>query len=308
MNKYLKINLLALVALTLCVSACKKEYESIETVDDQAIQAYLSKNNLNLMQPDPDNTGFYYQVTNPADGTAFLNTDSVLYDITVKSLKDGNIYFQSPKNGNLGTYVGYLNAFYPTFISGPAKYNIPAIRTTVLGLKPGGTARVLLPSHLAFGKNGAGSIPSNENLDLIIKTYPFRKQPALDNFRIKNFLTTKSLTSEKDSSGIYYIVNTLGTGVAVGGLLSTVNVKYTGRFLDGTVFDSSSDGISNVLTNLIRGWQILLPKFRVGTKLRMFIPSNLAYGAGSIDPANGSYKIPPNAVLDFDIEIVNVTN
>lgn len=46
----------------------------------------------------------------------------------------------------------------------------------------------------------------------------------------------------------------------------------------------------------------MIPKFKVGTKFRMVIPSDLAYGR------SGSGTIPPNAVLDFDIEIVSVTN
>ena len=92
------------------------------------------------------------------------------------------------------------------------------------------------------------------------------------------------------------------------GVASTVNIKYAGRFLDGTLFDSSTDGISDVLANWITGWRIMIPKFKVGAKFRMFIPSNLAYGRGSIDQTTGTYKIPPNAVLDFDIEIVSVKN
>lgn len=301
MNKYLKINLFALLALTLCVSACKKEYDSIETVDDAALKAYLTKNNLNLMQPDPDNTGFYYQVTNPSTGTLFQNSDSVFYDVTVKSLA-GTIYFQSSSNGNWGTYVGYLNKFSPTAQSQPITFNIPALRTATLGLKPGGSARILLPSYLGFGKNGSGPVSSNENLDFTITTYPFRTQWQFDDSKIQNYLSAKNLTAIKDPSRIYYIVNTVGSGSVVDGINSTVNVKYSGRTLDGVSFDSNADGLSTTLSNVIRGWQIMIPKFKVGTKFRMFVPSDLAYGD------NGSGPIPTNAVLDFDIEIVSVTN
>lgn len=304
MNKFTKLGLFAILLATVVFSSCTKEYDTAQTVDDAAIKAYISKNNLTQMVPDSAKTGFYYQVTNPTDGALFLNQDSVLYDVTVKSMTSGTTYLESPSNGNLGTYVGYLNSFFQSSLSTSITYNIPALRTAVLKLKPGGTARILLPSYLAFGRNGAGPIPSNENLDFIVKTYPYRKQWLFDDAKIQSFLAAKGLTATatKDPSRIYYIVNTSGTGDPVNGIESTVNVKYTGRTLDGTSFDSNSDGFSSTLTGLIQAWQIMIPKFKVGTKFRMIIPSDLAYGKG------GSGTIPPNAVLDFDIEIVSVTN
>lgn len=303
MNKFTQLSLFTLLLATVIFSSCKKEYESIQSIDDAAIKSYISKNNLTSMVPDPDKTGFYFQVTNPTDGTLFLNSDSIFYDVTVKSMQSGSTYLQSPVNGNLGTYVGYLNGFFQSSLSTSVTYNIPALRTAALALKPGGTARILLPSYLAFGRNGAGPIPSNENLDFTLKSYPYRKQWLFDDVKIQNFLTSKGLVATKDLSRVYYIVNTQGTGDAINGVESTVTMKYTGRLLDGTVFDSSTDGtFSSVLTNLIKGWQLMVPNFRVGTKFRIFIPSDLGYGT------SGSGVIPPNAILDFDIEIVSVTN
>ncbi|QNR83633.1 FKBP-type peptidyl-prolyl cis-trans isomerase [Pedobacter riviphilus] len=302
MNKFTQLSLFTLLLATTIFSSCKKEYDSAQTIDDAAIKAYISKNNLTQMQPDSAKTGFYFQVTNPTDGSFFLNTDSVLYDVTVKSMTNGTTYLQSPSNGNLGTYVGYLNSFFQSSLSTTITYNIPAIRTAVLKLKPGGTARILLPSYLGFGKNGAGPIPSNENLDFIVKTYPYRKQWLFDDAKIQSYLTAKNLTATKDLSRVYYIVGTEGTGSDVITNESTLILKYTGRFLDGTSFDSSTDGtFSTTLNSVIAGWG-LLTKFKAGTKVRLFIPSDLAYGTG------GHTSIPPNAVLDFDIEIVKVTN
>jgi len=302
MNKFTKLGLFAIILATVVFSSCKKEYDTAQTVDDAAIKAYISKNNLTQMVPDSAKTGFYYQVTNPTDGKLFLNTDSVLYDVTVKSMASGTTYLQSPTNGNLGTYVGYLNSFFQSSLSTSITYNVPAIRTAALHLKPGGTARILLPSYLAFGRNGAGPIPSNENLDFIIKTYPYRKQWLFDDAKIQNYLIAKNLTATKDLSRVYYIVVAEGTGSDVITNESTLTLKYTGRFLDGTSFDSSTDGtFSTTLNSVITGWG-LLTKFKAGTKVRLFIPSDLAYGTG------GRNSIPPNAVLDFDIEIVSVKN
>lgn len=304
MNKFTKLGLFAILLATVVFSSCTKEYDTAQTVDDAAIKAYISKNNLTQMVPDSAKTGFYYQVTNPTDGTLFLNTDSVLYDVTVKSLASGTTYLQSPSNGNLGTYVGYLNSFFQSSLSTGITYNIPALRTAVLKLKPGGTARILLPSYLAFGRNGAGPIPSNENLDFIVKTYPYRKQWLFDDAKIQSYLAAKNLTATKDPSRVYYITNTIGTGTDAISDESTVVYKYTGRFLDGTVFDSSTDGTFSVTfaSIFVQGWKNIARKYTAGAKFRMFIPSDLAYKTG------GNNAIPPNAVLDFDIEIVSVKN
>jgi FKBP-type peptidyl-prolyl cis-trans isomerase FkpA len=71
--------------------------------------------------------------------------------------------------------------------------------------------------------------------------------------------------------------------------------------LDGTVFDQTTTQPLNFpLGNVIVGWQIGVPLIKKGGKIRLLIPSGYGYGQG------GSGKIPSNAVLDFDIELVDV--
>lgn len=305
MKNFSKLSLFTVLLATVLFTSCKKEYDSIQTVDDAKITAYIQKNNLtNVMIQDPAKTGFYYQVLTPGTGELFKNSDSVLYSVTLKSLESGTQYLQSSVNGNLGNYVGYTNSFYNGSLATTA-FNIPAIRSAILALKPGGSARIIIPSYLAFGKNGAGNIPSNEIIDFTITTSVFKKQYELDDNRITSFLAAKGLTTSavKDPSRIYYIVNTLGTGGVIDGKESTIVAKYTGRLLDGTVFDSSTDGTFSVsLSSVILGWGNIIPKFPVGSKIRIFIPSDLAYSS------SGSGSVGPNMPLDFDIEIVSVTN
>jgi len=310
MKNFTKLSLLTVLLAALIFTSCKKEYDSIQTIDDSKITSYIQKNGLSsVMVQDPDKSGFYYQVLTAGTGDTFKNTDSVLYNINIKSLEDGTGYVQTPLTGNFGTYVGYTNSFYKYELA-TTSFNIPAIRTAILALKPGGVARILLPSYLAFGKNGAGNIPSNTVLELTVTTYPYKKQALLDDDRITKFLAAKGLTASavKDPSGIYYIVNTAGTGTVIADKeVGTAIINYAGRLLDGTGFDSNSAGTFSTSfsssTAIISGWKIIIPKFAAGTKLRMIIPSALAYAG------NGSgTTIAPNSPLDFDIEIVSVTN
>jgi FKBP-type peptidyl-prolyl cis-trans isomerase FkpA len=96
-----------------------------------------------------------------------------------------------------------------------------------------------------------------------------------------------------------------------------VFVKYTGKLEDGTVFDQGQEfpvpvpgifpeGTPMPLTNLIPGFRDGLMRMQKGGKYTLYIPSDKAYGPqGSIDPATGLHKIPPNADLVFEIELID---
>jgi FKBP-type peptidyl-prolyl cis-trans isomerase FkpA len=287
---------LALIGLVIFLGSCTKEYDSIETTDDAKIQQYIRANNLEVVK---DSTGFYYQVVTPGTGENFKNTDSVLYHATLKSLLNGTTYYTDPANGNFGTLVGYANNFNGT--------NIAAIRTSILALKPGGTVRILLPSYLAFGKNGFSTIniPSNEVIDLTISTVPEKTQTELDDRLIREFIAAKGIAGmTKGPGGTYYVINAPGDITKPINRGSTVTAAYTGRLLDGTVFDSGSvaDSTSLSLNAVIPAWRKTIPLVNKGGKLRILVPSAEGYGAG------GSSPIPGNAVLDFDIEVTDVKN
>ena len=104
-------------------------------------------------------------------------------------------------------------------------------------------------------------------------------------------------------SGLQYMVLKEGTG-AKPGAEDTVTVHYTGKLLDGTVFDSSverGEPTSFPLNAVIPGWTEGLQLMSEGAKYRLFIPSELAYGSkGAGD------KILPNATLIFDVELIKV--
>lgn len=305
----------ALVALIL-LNSCKKEYESIESIDNTKIQNYITSNNITNAVEDPDKTGFYYQVVNEGTGEFFRadgTPDSVLYTLTVKSLLNGTSYYTTSAISNFGTYVGYASVL--SYSSSERALSLPSLRTVLQKLKPGGSAKIFLPSYLAFGKNGsvALNVPSNDNIELTVTTYTQKSQRALDDKRITDYLAAKGLTATKDpGTGVYYSVIQTGTGDKIANLESTIKANYTGRYFDGSVLDSSTDGtFSTDLLSVVPGWQLLaeLPEAKKGAKLRLFIPSSEAYGsAGSTNQSTGQEVVPPNVCLDFDIEILEVTN
>ena len=298
MLKKLSGYILALAGLTIIVTSCKKDYESIQNVDTAKITDFITRNNLTGMVRDSANTGYYYQIVTQGTGAELLkNTDSILYTGSFKGMENGITYFATASYYNLNTLVGYTNSV--SYNNDP--YSVPAIREVMLKMKRGGTARILLPSHLAFGRNGAGEIPSNENLDLTITTFPESTQAQLDDRLIQDFVTSKGLTMTKDPSGVWYSVSAPGTGDVPITINSTIQTAYTGRFTDGTVFQTNADA-SFIVSETIAGWGKVIPgRLRKGGKMRMIIPSRLAYGQ------SGGSAIPGNAILDFDIEILSIT-
>ncbi|MBD5185513.1 MAG: FKBP-type peptidyl-prolyl cis-trans isomerase [Bacteroidales bacterium] len=105
------------------------------------------------------------------------------------------------------------------------------------------------------------------------------------------------------ASGLQYEVLQEGTG-AQPGPNDQVTVHYTGKLLDGTVFDSSVDRGAPAtfgVTQVIPGWVEALQMMKEGAKWRLFIPSALAYG-----PNGAGGVIGPNAMLIFDVELIKV--
>jgi FKBP-type peptidyl-prolyl cis-trans isomerase FkpA len=107
------------------------------------------------------------------------------------------------------------------------------------------------------------------------------------------------------ASGLQYEDLTVGDGAeAVAG--KTVEVHYTGTLVSGKKFDSSHDrnrpfSFKLGAGKVIKGWDEGVAGMKVGGKRKLVIPANLGYGAGG---AGG--VIPPNAVLNFDVELLKV--
>ena len=102
-------------------------------------------------------------------------------------------------------------------------------------------------------------------------------------------------------SGLQYVVEGMGSGDHPAAT-DTVTVHYRGSLLDGTEFDSSyarNEPISFRLDQVIPGWTEGLQLMSAGSKYKLFIPSELAYGDQGRPPT-----IPPAALLIFDIELL----
>lgn len=106
------------------------------------------------------------------------------------------------------------------------------------------------------------------------------------------------------ASGLQYEILTEGNGT-IPKIHEKVKAHYEGKLLTGKIFDSSykrGQPATFPVNGLIRGWQEALQIMPVGSKWRLYIPSNLAYGA-----KGAGNDIPANATLIFDLELLEIT-
>ncbi len=122
-----------------------------------------------------------------------------------------------------------------------------------------------------------------------------------DSEKIQEYIAAKGWNAQVTPEGLYYVIDSLGIGTNYPTINSTVRVKYKGYLLDETVFDSnqSATGISFGLSQVIKGWQIGIPKFKKTGRGKLLIPSALGYGSRAVG------SIPANSVLIFEIELLD---
>jgi FKBP-type peptidyl-prolyl cis-trans isomerase FklB len=105
-------------------------------------------------------------------------------------------------------------------------------------------------------------------------------------------------------SGLQYEILKEGTGT-IPIVHQKVVAHYEGRLLTGKVFDSSykrGQPATFPVNGLIKGWQEALQLMPVGSKWRLYIPSNLGYGA-----RGAGNDIPGNATLIFELELLEIS-
>ncbi|MCT6874701.1 FKBP-type peptidyl-prolyl cis-trans isomerase [Frischella perrara] len=118
---------------------------------------------------------------------------------------------------------------------------------------------------------------------------------------LKENLTKDGVKSTE--SGLQYSILKEGDG-KIPAATDTVRVHYTGKLIDGTVFDSSVERGQPAefpVNGVIRGWVEALQLMPVGSKWRLYIPQELAYGS-----QGAGASIPPFSTLIFDVELLAI--
>ncbi|WP_419699614.1 FKBP-type peptidyl-prolyl cis-trans isomerase [Mucilaginibacter sp. NFX135] len=324
--------------------SCRKTRNdpNITQYDQTQIQNYINANGLTGMQRDMSNgdtSGIYYQILSQGStSTPLQYSDSVNFVISVKSF-DGK--YINTDTLNLGHFSGLLGHVSFLAFNGPILGFTKGLQNAIHDIiKYKGTrARILVPSRVAYGVNGVGTgsssntnsrILGNQCLDYYVNVisnldYIDAKTPGYDDYVISDYakrnniqLSTYTHVTSGRGKGLYYKINTPGTGTDVLNLSSAFTANYTGKWLNGATFggtatDPSTAGTTtlssfnmsdaNGANGVIVGVQEALIGQTAGASVSILIPSRLGYGKSG----NGS-TMGPNACLSFDFTIATVTN
>jgi FKBP-type peptidyl-prolyl cis-trans isomerase FklB len=174
----------------------------------------------------------------------------------------------------------------------------------------------LLLRGLKDGQSGGPALMSGQEMQGIIttlqQTLADRQQKMREAFLAKNKADGEALLAKNKTQpdittlpdGLQYKVITGGDG-EIPGDNDVVTVNYLGTFADGTAFDSSSQAGKPLELAIGRisvlGLNEALKLMKTGSKWRLFIPPELAYGKNGMSP-----RIPPDSTLIFDVELLAV--
>ncbi len=154
--------------------------------------------------------------------------------------------------------------------------------------------------------DGESTIINPEQANMMLNDYFANLQFGTNLEDGEDFLAENRLRDEVTTtdSGIQYEVITMGDGPKPGPE-DEVIVHYEGTLMDGTVFDSSyqrGEPAQFMLNRVIPGWTEALQLMPVGSKWKIYIPQELAYGA---NPRQGG-PIEPYMALIFEVELIDI--
>ena len=298
------------------VNSEQKAIEEAEALEAKRLEAeaeytaYIEANNITV---EPLESGLIFIEEKKGSGAQPTAEDMVSVNLTVKLL-DGTKIFSTEDRGEPFEYQ-YGQSF-----------DTRGLEEGVGMLSLGGKATLIVPQQIAYGAESKGQmIPAYSTIVYEVELVSMRSKEAFDKERQAqqaqqqaitdqrrnaekaerdNYIQANGITVEPTASGLYYIETEKGTGeqATVG---KTVNVHYTGRLLDGTVFDSSVEKGQPISFRLgagqmIKGWDEAIAMMNVGGKATLVIPSEIAY------KSQDKGTIPPYSTLVFDVELISV--
>lgn len=166
-----------------------------------------------------------------------------------------------------------------------------------------GLADVLAGGDLKMSKDQMRQTLQDFQKELIAKRLAQYKKEADKNQKAgEQFLSENKAKPGvmSTSSGLQYKVLQAGTGNKPT-KTDTVKVEYTGKLLNGTVFDKSDKPAMLQLDRVIPGWTEALQMMKEGAKWEVYIPAKLAYG-----PRGFGREIGPNQTLIFNIHLLSI--
>lgn len=258
--------------------------------NDQEIRDYLSAKGITAQRTDE---GLYYKIISSGASTQKAAVGDQIKVTYVATRLDGVIVDSSELSLNLPVTAVYGLNRIPYFSDQAMKIVFDNLLTE------GDSAMLLLPSYLSLGATGTLLFPAYTPVRIDLKVTSIRTETEqMDDFVREHSI----LTTEKTESGLRFgkLVSRPDSAQIKDG--SILKVKYTGRRMDYTIFDSGTIDVTVGSTSLVKGFTEGLLKLRGGEKANLLFPSSLGYGS------QGTKNIEGYSPLYFEVEIVSKKN
>lgn len=283
----------------------------LQKKEKETLTKYIQSNNITVQ---PTASGIYVIETEKGKGIK-IDTGMMIklhFDV---ALIDGKQVFSSRDRAE------------PIEFECGKRFDTPGLEEAVRLLSKGSKAKVIVPSEMAFGEQGRGTlVPAFSTLLYNVEIIDIQSKAEYDKAKeaekknaeakkaaaknaepglIQKYLKDHNITVKPTPSGLYYIEKAKGTGVqpTVG---KKVYVHYKGTLLNGTKFDASRDRGEQPFEfelgkgQVIKGWDEGIAMMRKGGKATLIIPSAIAYGDRDMG------EIKPFSTLVFEVELIDV--
>lgn len=230
-------------------------------------------------------SGLKYKITKQGTGEFPKSGDRVWVHYYAKFDND-SMYDSSIETGPLDVYMGQGQL-------------IKGWEEGLRLVKAGGAILLIVPPQLGYGDKQHENIPPNSTLIFEIALLQVNTGASIEPY------STEGLELKKGKKKLSYFTIEEGEGdFAKFG--DNAYVRYTGFLPDGSIFDSSHKRGEQVritvgINQVVKGWDMGLQYMRKGSKIKLFIPSKLAYG-------KAGYKtiVPPGSDIILDLEMVDL--
>jgi FKBP-type peptidyl-prolyl cis-trans isomerase len=300
----LKIGGISLFAAILLTSCLKDDSQEQRDQEMKLLNQYLIDNGI---VEEPTESGLYYIPLRTGWGITPKYEDWVEIQYTGELL-DGTVF-----NTSYEDIAERQGIYQEGFLYGPARFqlgyiNLAGLNEGISYMMVGELAKFILPSDLALGGVSSGRIPEFSTLVYTIELVAAFDDPQQYEQELQwAYLKAGSFENvDSTESGLYYIEEVPGSGdfIEYG---DTIDVWYTGTFLDGRQFDNNvgQTAFSFIFPgqNIIEGWQEGIKLMRDGGKGILIIPYDLAYGSAGFVDDQGRVGIPPYMTLVYELEV-----
>ena len=309
---------ISMLSIAMLLFGCMDDDESaLERqirLDDEAIVQYLEDNDIEAQKT----VAGYYFVKDVENGGGEAVADGDIVSIYYRmSLLNGNKVDSAVSTQNAPVKMGYNNDFFTLLPSG--------LNIGIGSMRVGEVYRFFIPSNLAFsGYSYKQLIPANAIFIVEVELAGISdnedQELIEENIILAHIQSDELGEVESLSSGLFFQTLSAGSGTNPKNG-NRVEVHYTGRYLNGPVFDKTESNrpfafiVGNNST--IPGFEEGVKKMKKGETALLIIPSHLAYGESLqvlpeqiredlIDKRIINNSLLPFSILEFEVEVVDI--